>query len=74
MSIELGLGDPDGGVEIFVRQRRVDDFTAVLCQEGRFDAARDRLPTAEEDDSHLEALSLSLAKRGLAWPSFANGT
>src|SRR5262245_25227908 len=50
--VELSLGDLDGLVEILVRQFWVDDFVAVMGKERRFDAAWDRLPTVEEEDSH----------------------
>ena len=50
--VELGLGDLDGLGEVFVGQCRVDDLVAVLRQEGRLDAARDRLPAVEEEDFH----------------------
>jgi hypothetical protein len=42
--VELGLGDLDGLIEVLVRQFRVDDLVAMLGQEGRLDATRDRLP------------------------------
>src|SRR5262249_13357298 len=42
----------DGLLEILVRQLRVEDFVAVLGQVGRLDAAWDRLPAVEEEDSH----------------------
>src|SRR5262245_36072349 len=42
--VELGLGDPDRLGEVVVRRPRVDDLVAVPGQEGRLDAAWDRLP------------------------------
>ena len=39
-------------VEVLVGQLRVDDLVAVLGQEGRLDAAWDRLPAVEEEDFH----------------------
>jgi hypothetical protein len=48
MPIELDLGDLDGHSEILVRQLGVDDLVAVLGQEGRFDAAWNRLPVVED--------------------------
>src|SRR5271155_288418 len=42
--VELLLGDPDGFVEVMVRQFWIENRVAVLRQEGRFDAAWDRLP------------------------------
>ena len=50
--VELGLGDLDGLGEVLVGQLRVDDLVAVLGQEGRLDAAWDRLPAVEEEDFH----------------------
>src|ERR1019366_5224406 len=50
--IELGLGDADGFGEILVGQLRIDDLVAVLGEEGRFDASRDRLPAVKEEDFH----------------------
>ena len=60
MLVELVLGDPDGQDEVFIRQLRVDDLVAVLGEDGRFDAARDRLPAVEEEDFHRRV-----------WTSFA---
>jgi len=50
--VELGLGDPDGIGEIFVRQLGIDDLVAVLGQLRRLHAAWDRLPAVQEEDSH----------------------
>ena len=50
--VELLLGDADGQSEILVGQLRIDDLVAVLRQEGRFDAAWDRLPAVKEEDFH----------------------
>ena len=52
MLVELLLGDLDGLCEILVGQLRIDDFVAVLRQEGRFDAAWDRLPAVKEENFH----------------------
>jgi hypothetical protein len=46
--VELRLGDFDGLLEVLVRQFRIDDFVAVLCQVGWFDAARNRLPAGRK--------------------------
>jgi hypothetical protein len=50
--VELGLSDPDRLVEILVGQFRIDDLMAVLDQESRFDAARDRVPSMQEENLH----------------------
>jgi hypothetical protein len=50
--VDLLLGDLDGLTEVLVRQLRVHDFVAVLGQEGRLDAAWDRLPAVKEEDFH----------------------
>ena len=60
--VELGLGDPDGLVEVVVGQLRVDDLVAVL-QEGRLDAARDRLPAVKEEDFHEDIVYLAFIDR-----------
>ena len=52
MPVELGLGDADGGVEVVVRQGRVQDLMAVVLQVGRLHAAWGRLPAVEEKNSH----------------------
>src|ERR1017187_10078855 len=52
MLVELLLGDLEGSGEILVGQLRVDDFVAVLRQEGRFDASWGRLPAVEEENLH----------------------
>ena len=52
MPVELGLGDPDGFVEIIVGQGRIQDLVAVVLEIGRLDAARCRLPAVEEEDGH----------------------
>jgi hypothetical protein len=50
--VERGLGDADDLGEVLDRQLWVDDLVAVLGQEGRFNAARNRLPAVEEEDFH----------------------
>lgn len=50
--VVFGLGDADGRIKIFMRQRRVDDLLCVILQVRRFHAARHRLPTVEEEDFH----------------------
>jgi hypothetical protein len=50
--VELGLGDADGFGEVLVGQGRVDDLVTVPGQERRLDAARDRPPAVQEEDSH----------------------
>jgi len=55
--VELGLGDPGGFIEILVGQRRIDEFVAVLGQEGRFDATRNRLPAVKKEDFHEVVVS-----------------
>ena len=50
--VVLGLGDPDGLGEVLVGQFRVDDLVAVLGQEARLDATRDRVPAVEEENLH----------------------
>jgi hypothetical protein len=47
---ELDLGDLGGLPEVVVGQFRVDDLVAVLGQEGRLDAAWDRVPAVQEED------------------------
>ena len=46
----LGLGDPDGSIEIVVGQGRLQNFVAVVLQVGRLQAAQCRLPTVKEQD------------------------
>ena len=58
--VELGLGDSDGLGEILVRQLRIDDLVAVVFQEGRLDAAWNRLPAVEEEDFHDAGGSIAL--------------
>jgi hypothetical protein len=48
--VELGLGDPDGFLEIVVGQGRVQDRVAVVLEIGRLDSARCRLPAVKEKD------------------------
>jgi hypothetical protein len=50
--VEFALGDPDGLLEVLVRQLGIQDGVATLGQVGRFDAARNRLPAVEEEDFH----------------------
>ena len=57
-------------VEVLVGQLRVDDLVAVLGQEGRFDAAWDRLPAVQEEDFHRLRLDLL---RLIADESFIDG-
>ena len=45
--IVLGLGDPHGGGEVFVWQRRIQNFVAVIGQKGRFSAAWDAGPAVQ---------------------------
>lgn len=59
MFIELFLGDPDGLLEVLIGQLRIDDFVAMLRQEGRFDAAGDRVPAVEEEDFHEDIVLLT---------------
>jgi len=57
MFVELGQGDPVCLLHVFVGQRRVDDFVAVVLQERRLDAARDRVPAVEEKNGHQGILA-----------------
>jgi hypothetical protein len=57
--VELGLDDADGRLEVVVGQGRVDDLVAVLSQEGRLDAAGNRVPAVEEEDFHWEHSSVN---------------
>ena len=58
MPVELALGDPHGLGDVLVRQGRIDDGVAVPNEVGRFDAAWDRVPAVEEQDSHSSILAL----------------
>ena len=55
MPVELGLGRGKCGVEVVV-ESRVDDLVAVIFQVGRLDAAWNRVPAVEEQDSSILAL------------------
>ena len=68
MLIELGLGNADGGIEIIIGQGWVQDFVAVVLEEGRFHTARCRLPAVEEKDFHgdLNPSFLACAKSSSA--------
>src|SRR5262249_17458507 len=63
--VELGLGYLDGLAEVLVGQLRVDDGMGVPGQEGRFDAAGDRLPAVQEEDFHASSLAAFSAKPSL---------
>ena len=52
LSIELGLGDLDSTLKIFIRKFRVVDRVTLLTQEGWLDAAGDGLPTVQEQNLH----------------------
>jgi hypothetical protein len=52
VAVVLGLGHAHRLLEVLVRQLRVDDLVALLRQERRLDAARDRLPAVQEEDLH----------------------
>jgi len=52
MLVEVGLGDPDGGIEIVFGKYRIEDFVAVVIQVGQLQAARCRLPAVEEEEFH----------------------
>ncbi len=54
MFIELGLDGSDGQFEIFVIEGWIDDFMAVLFEVGRFDAARNRVPSMGERGSSCQ--------------------
>jgi hypothetical protein len=41
MLVEFSLGDPDGFLKVFVRQRRVNDRVTGFLQEGWFAPADD---------------------------------
>src|SRR5262249_20103092 len=59
--IKLRLRHPHRRREILIRQRRVDDLTALITQEGRFPPARDGMPTVKEENSHEDILSFRSA-------------
>ena len=50
--VELSLGDADSLGEVLVGQLRVEDFVAVVRQEGGLHAVWDGLPAEKEEDSH----------------------
>jgi hypothetical protein len=50
--VAFGLGGADGLVEVVVIEGRVDDLVAMIGEVGRLDAARNRMPAVEEEDSH----------------------
>lgn len=50
--LELGLGDPDGGVEVVGGKSGIEDVVAVVPGAGRLQAARSRLPAVEEEEFH----------------------
>ena len=58
---ELGLGDPYGLRHVLMRERRVDDFVAVIRQVRRLHAADRRVPAVEEENGG----------HGRRWLSFA---
>ena len=47
VAVELGLGRPEGLVEVVVGYLRVEDLVAVPGEERRFDAAGDHPPAVE---------------------------
>jgi hypothetical protein len=48
--------------KVFIRQCGVDDLVAMLGQVHRLDAARHRLPAAEEKDFHSNIVALKEAR------------
>jgi len=50
--IEFGLGGTDGGIEVVIVQRWIDDFVASVPQASRFDTADYAVPAVEEEDFH----------------------
>jgi hypothetical protein len=57
MFVERRLAGSDGGIEVIVVERWVNDFVAVIHQESRFDAARYAVPAVEEEDFHRAFVS-----------------
>ena len=55
----VGLGDVNGGVEVFIGQGRVQDGVAVILQVGRLQAAWGRGPAVEEEN-FFHGISLNL--------------
>jgi hypothetical protein len=55
MLVELGWAILTRLAEILIPQLRVDDPVAVMGEERRFDAARNRLPAVENQDFHLRS-------------------
>ena len=53
LSIELGLGDLDCTLKIFIRKFRVEDVVTTFTQEGWLDAAGNGLPTVQEQNLHV---------------------
>ena len=52
MAVEFGLGETDGGIEVVVRQRRIDDFMTVLDEVRRLHAAWNGMPAVEKKNLH----------------------
>ena len=50
--IEFGLSDANSFFKVFVGELGVQDFVAVVFQEGRLGAARHTGPAVEEEDYH----------------------
>ena len=53
LSIELGLGDLDCTLKVFIWKFRVEDLVTTFTQEGWLDAAGNRLPTVQEQNLHV---------------------
>ena len=50
-SVKLAL--TASNVEVVVIKSWIDDFVAVLCEVGRFDATGDRMPAVEKEKFHV---------------------
>lgn len=53
MLIVFSFGDANGLFEVFVGKSGVQNFVAVVIEEGRFLAARNAGPAVEEKDFHF---------------------
>jgi hypothetical protein len=52
VAIELVLRQPDGGIEVVIRQGRIDDFVTVSDEMCRLHTTRNGMPTMEKKNLH----------------------